>query len=310
MPILLHALVAAAYLGVAGAVWRAALGTRRTPRPTSISNQQPYRLSASLRVVIVLAWLLHAWLLRDAALIDGNWRFGFALALSATMWIAVALFWFESLMIELVSIWLLILPLAALCALLPLAFPGSIVLGRMSGADGGAANPWLPAHLAVALAAYGLLTIAAVHALYMATLERRLHRTAGSAWRADEREPADGGSDSGGEIERVMLLRLPPLLTMERVLFRLIGAGFALLTLTVATGIVFSESLFGRPMRFDHKTVFTLLAWATFAALLIGRALRGWRGRVALSWTLGGFAFLLLAYAGSRFVLEVILHRV
>ncbi len=310
MPILLHALVAAAYLGVAAAVWRAAVGSRRAPARSSIARERPYRLSTSLRIVIVLTWLLHAWLLRDAALIDGSWRFGFALALSATMWFAVAVFWFESLVIELVSIWLLILPLAALCALLPLAFPGSVALGRISGADGGAYSAWLPAHLAVALAAYALLTIAAVHALYMAALERWLHRTGGSARRAGEDEPAVDGGRSGGEFERGVLAPLPPLLTMERVLFRLIGAGFALLTMTVATGIVFSESLFGKPMRLDHKTVFTLLAWVTFAALLIGRAMRGWRGRVALSWTLGGFAFVLLAYAGSRFVLEVILHRV
>lgn len=310
MPILLHALVAAAYLGVAGAIWRASIGTGATARQTARQAAQigvsRYRVSPTLRAVIVLGWLLHAWLLRDAALIEGNWRFGFALALSATMWVAVALFWFESLMIELVSIWLLILPLAAVCALLPLAFPGSILLGRMSGAAGGAVSPWLPAHLVVALAAYGLLTIAAVHALFMAALERWLHRTGGAAWRADD----GGAEDRRGEIERGMLAPLPPLLTMERVLFRLIGGGFALLTLTVATGMVFSESLFGRPIRLDHKTVFTLLAWATFAALLLGRAMRGWRGRVALSWTLGGFAFLLLAYAGSRFVLEVVLHRV
>ncbi len=318
MPILLHALVAAAYLGVAGAVWRATVGKAGAPARPPTSGEASYRLSATLRAVIVVGWLLHAWLLRDAALIAGNWRFGFALALSATMWIAVALFWFESLLIELVSIWLLLLPLAALCALLPLAFPGSLLLGRMSGADGGAGgsamSTWLPAHLAVALAAYGLLTIAAVHALYMAALERWLHRTGGAVWRANEGANGVGNrgapGDRRGEIERGMLAPLPPLLTMERVLFRLIGAGFALLTLTVATGIVFSESLFGRPMRLDHKTVFTLFAWATFALLLIGRAMRGWRGRVALSWTLGGFAFLLLAYAGSRFVLEVILHRV
>ncbi|MGI9027029.1 MAG: cytochrome C assembly family protein [Burkholderiaceae bacterium] len=310
MPILLHALVAFAYLGVAGAVWRAAVGKAGAPVRPFASGETSYRLSRMLRVVILLAWLLHAWLLRDAALIDGSWRFGFALALSATMWIAVALFWFESLVIELVSIWLLILPLAALCALLPLVFPGSLLLGRMSGADGGAGSAWLPAHLTVALAAYGLLTIAAVHALYMAALERWLHRTGSSARMVVEGANQAAPGDRRGEIERGMLAPLPPLLTMERVLFRLIGAGFALLTLTVATGIVFSESLFGRPMRFDHKTVFTLFAWATFGMLLMGRAMRGWRGRVALSWTLGGFAFLLLAYAGSRFVLEVILHRV
>jgi ABC-type uncharacterized transport system permease subunit len=107
-----------------------------------------------------------------------------------------------------------------------------------------------------------------------------------------------------------MLASLPPLMTMERILFRMIGLGFVLLTLTVASGALFSESLFGQPLRADQKTIFTLIAWVVFGALLVGRLARGWRGRLALSWTLSGFAMLLIAYAGSRFVLEVILHRV
>ena len=302
MQILLHALVAIAYLGVAGAIWQAAIVS-----PLDNRTSVPYRLSAGLRSAIVAIWLVHAWLLRDAAYVDGNWRFGFALALSATMWLVVAVFWLESFVIELVSIWLAILPLAALCAALPLVFPGSLALGRMSGADGGGSySAWLPAHLAVALAAYGLLTIAAVHALYMFALDRWLHRTGSLPWRVG----AGDGEERSDDIRRGLLAPLPPLLTMERILFRLIGAGFVLLTLTVLTGVVFSEALFGRPMRPDHKTIFTLIAWATFGLLLVGRVTRGWRGRIALSWTLGGFAMLFLAYAGSRFVLEVILHRV
>jgi ABC-type uncharacterized transport system permease subunit len=86
-------------------------------------------------------------------------------------------------------------------------------------------------------------------------------------------------------------------------------AGFAFLTLTLFTGIVFSETLFGKAIRFDHKTVFAIASWFIFAALLAGRYLYGWRGRVALRWTLAGFVALLLAYVGSRFVLEVILRR-
>jgi ABC-type uncharacterized transport system permease subunit len=105
------------------------------------------------------------------------------------------------------------------------------------------------------------------------------------------------------------LAALPPLLTMERLLFRVILAGFAFLTLTVATGIVFSETLFGKVMKFDHKTVFAIASWFIFAALLAGRHFYGWRGRTALRWTLAGFVALLLAYVGSRFVLEVILQR-
>jgi ABC-type uncharacterized transport system permease subunit len=96
---------------------------------------------------------------------------------------------------------------------------------------------------------------------------------------------------------------------MERLLFRIIGAGFVLLTLTLATGIVFSEELFGTPFQITHKTIFGVLSWLIFGALLAGRAVYGWRGRIAMRWTLAGFLSLVLAYIGSRFVLEIILQR-
>jgi ABC-type uncharacterized transport system permease subunit len=112
----------------------------------------------------------------------------------------------------------------------------------------------------------------------------------------------------GGRLP-LMLQRLPPLLTMETMLFRIIGAGFGFLTLTLASGILFSEEVFGRALRFDHKTVFGILSWLIFGALLGGRQLYGWRGRVAMRWTLSGFLVLVLAYIGSKFVLEVILGR-
>jgi ABC-type uncharacterized transport system permease subunit len=92
-------------------------------------------------------------------------------------------------------------------------------------------------------------------------------------------------------------------------LFRLIGFGFILLTLTVLSGLFFSEELFGKAVKWDHKTIFTLLSWVLFGLLLAGRKWRGWRGKTALSFTLTGFTTLLLAYVGSRFVMEVVLHR-
>jgi ABC-type uncharacterized transport system permease subunit len=149
-------------------------------------------------------------------------------------------------------------------------------------------------HLLLAILAYSLLTIAAMQALLMATIDRRLH------------------GDVLGERSRMarFLDRLPPLLAMETVLFRLITAGFVLLTATLASGVFFSEQLFGRPLRLDHKTVFTIAAWGVFGGLLMGRMSFGWRGRTALRWTLIGFAMLMLAYVGSRFVLEVLLGRV
>jgi ABC-type uncharacterized transport system permease subunit len=96
---------------------------------------------------------------------------------------------------------------------------------------------------------------------------------------------------------------------MEALLFRIIWAGFILLTLTLASGVVFSEELFGKAAQFNHKTVFGVLSWLIFAALLAGRHIYGWRGRVAVRWTLAGFLTLVLAYIGSRFVVEVVLGR-
>ena len=92
-------------------------------------------------------------------------------------------------------------------------------------------------------------------------------------------------------------------------LFRLIWIGFAVLTLTVITGAIVSLRLSNQLVPLDHKTIFTLLSWFTFGGLLLGRYVWGWRGRIALRWTLVGFAFLLLSYTGSRFVLDVILQR-
>ena len=134
--------------------------------------------------------------------------------------------------------------------------------------------------------AYSLFTIASMHVLVMAVLERRLH----------------GGLPP-------LLHNMPPLLTMESLLFRLIGAGFLLLTLALGSGILFSEELTGKPLSFNHKTVFAILSWMVFGALLGGRMLYGWRGRTAVRWTLAGFLMLVLAYVGSKFVVEVILRR-
>jgi ABC-type uncharacterized transport system permease subunit len=96
---------------------------------------------------------------------------------------------------------------------------------------------------------------------------------------------------------------------MEILLFRIINVGFILLSLVLISGILFSEELFHKPAQFTHKTLFAFISWGIFAALLSGRKIYGWRGRTATGWTLAGFTALILAYIGSKFVLEVILHR-
>jgi ABC-type uncharacterized transport system permease subunit len=237
--------------------------------------------------VLALAIGLHGALLFHGIYEDGQVWFGFALALSATLWLTTLIVWLESFFSATRGLFLLVLPLAAATALLPLAYPGA-ALGQATDA------PLFRVHLLLAILAYSLLTIAALHALLMASMDRRLH--------------GETAANSSGRLAH-FLDRLPPLLAMETVLFRLIGAGFLLLTATLVSGIFFSEEIFGRALRFDHKTVFTFAAWIVFAALLAGRMVFGWRGRTALRWTLTGFAMLMLAYVGSRFVIEVLLQR-
>lgn len=247
----------------------------------------PARLRMPASVGTALAWLLHGVALWADVIAPGTLRLGFATMLSATLWLSVAACWVENRNVALDGLRALVLPCAAVAAILPIAFPGSVV--PLEGKS--ILFPW---HVAIAMLAYSTLTIAAFHAVLMSLQESRLHTRPGSSQQGWFGTAID---------------RLPPLLTMERLLFRLISFGFALLTLTVLSGIVFSEELFGRALRIDHKTVFTMLSWILFGLLLAGRRWRGWRGRTALGFTLAGFATLLLAYVGSRFVLEVVLHR-
>jgi ABC-type uncharacterized transport system permease subunit len=140
-------------------------------------------------------------------------------------------------------------------------------------------------HVTVALIGFGVLSIAAVFAILLAVQEHALRRSHFGPW----------------------LRALPPLTLTESLLFRLIHAGFILLTLTLATGIVFVHNLFGQHL--VHKTVLSILAWLVFGALLWGRWKFGWRGARAVNLTLLGMAILVAAFFGSKFVLELILHR-
>jgi ABC-type uncharacterized transport system permease subunit len=271
--ILLHVLAAALYAGLALHFWRSRWRGPALDQPVA-------GLATWERGWLLAALLLHGATLAQEIFPGDAMRFGFAVALSLILWLAIALYWIESFYARMEGLQMLGLPLAAICVLLPAALPGQHLLAN-------AGSPAFRAHFLMAMLAYSLFTLAALHAVLMAVAEKRLHR--------GRLTPLFAG--------------LPPLLTMEALLFRLIHVAFVLLTLTLISGIVFSETLFGKALPFNHKTVFAILSWLIFAALLAGRHLRGWRGRLALRWTLSGFAALLLAYVGSRFVLEVILGR-
>ena len=275
--IVIHAVACALYAGLALHFWN----TRWRGQSVRAASS-PVGLQAWERAAILVPLALQGALLYSDLFARDELRFGFAHALSAMLWLAVLFYWLESFLYDLDALQPPVLALAALAVPLPALFPGHVGAAYAGSLE-------FRLHLLLAMLAYSLFTIALLHALLMAAVERRLHRKEGSA-----------GATLGA---------LPPLLTLERLLFRLISAAFVLLTLTLATGFAFSESLFGRAMRFDHKTVFGVLSWLTFGLLLAGRQLHGWRGRTALRWTLSGFVLLFLAYIGSRFVLEVILGR-
>ncbi|WP_454736667.1 cytochrome C assembly family protein [Cupriavidus necator] len=246
-------------------------------------------------LLMLAALASHGMLLHETIFPAERMVFGFAFALSAMLWLGVGIYWIESFFFSLAGLGLIVIPVALVASLMPLAFPGSQILGY-------AARPLFKLHFIIANVAYGLFTLAAFHAFLMLLAERRLHGFRHAPARASEPQPSQW-------LGRWLDL-LPPLLTLEKLLFRLIGAGFVLLTLTIASGLLFSEELFGRAFRLDHKTVFALISWAMFGGILAGRIFRGWRGKVALRWVIASFGILLLAYVGSRFVIEVVLHRI
>ena len=234
------------------------------------------RLSEGVaRKTLVAAWVLHAAALAWS-LLGETPRFGFAPALSVTAWLVLTVYAVETQLFPQMQARWALAGLGSAAVLLALVFPGTPL--HVS------ASPWLPLHLALGIASYGLFAAAVVHAWLMTRAERTMRQ--GS-------EPQPG----------------LPLLTLERLTFRFAGAGFVLLSLTLLAGVFFSEMLYGRGWRWDHKTVFSVLAWGAFATLLLGRARFGWRGRRAVRVIYTGSLLLLLAYVGSRFVLEVVLGR-
>jgi ABC-type uncharacterized transport system permease subunit len=237
-----------------------------------------HRLSlVATRGVALTAWLLHALALAWA-LFGGAPRFGFAPALSVTAWLVAGVYAVESrLYPQLQTRWALS-ALGAVAVLLALIFPGSLLHAS--------ASLWLPLHWALGIASYGLFGVAVAHGWFMTRTEERIRL-------ADE--PHSG----------------IPLLTLERLTFRFVGAGFVLLSATLLVVVLFGKQLYGSNLvwRWDHKTVFSLLSWLTIAVLLVGRARFGWRGRTAVRVLYLGAGLLLLAYVGSRFVLEIVLGR-
>jgi ABC-type uncharacterized transport system permease subunit len=232
-----------------------------------------------LRAALAIGWLAHgAAIVVDIAGLGSDVpgaRFGFAPALSLTLWFVLAVYGIESRFVPLPGVRRVLAVLGMLAVMLALAFPGEL---RPQ-----APTRWAPLHWVLGLVSYGLFGAAVLHAAMMSRAEARLR----------SRVITPGVAPAG-----------VPLLRLERLTYRFVGAGFAVLSAALLLG-----AWFANPWRWDHKTVFSMLGWVVFAGLLAGRHAFGWRGPRATRWLYGGAGLLLLAYVGSRFVLEVLLHR-
>ncbi len=224
------------------------------------------------------AVLLHAAVLLPSLQTGAGLNLGFFNAASLIALLTAALLLLAALRRPVENLGVALLPLAALSILLTLIYPSQHIVGQ--------ALSWqIETHILLSVLAYSVLGLAALQALLLALQNRQLHN----------RRP-------GGFVRA-----LPPLQTMEQLLFQMIGTGFVLLSLSLVTGALFLEDIFAQHL--VHKTVLSLLAWVVFAGLLAGRWRYGWRGRTAIRWTLSGFVFLMLAYFGSKLVLELLLGR-
>jgi ABC-type uncharacterized transport system permease subunit len=287
MEIVAYLLNALLYGALAFYFWRAhwAIGDHDTTgfatQPASSSHvARANGRSTAEHYAVLLPLSIHGYLLGQALFAADGLHLSVATAISAILWLTVLIYWIGNFFYRLDGLQALVLPLAAVATLLPATMPATRALPNTHLAA-------FKIHLLISLLAYSFFTIASLHVALMALLEKRLH---------------------DGSVTQI-LQKLPPLLTMEALLFRIIWAGFILLTLTLGSGVVFSEELFGKPAQFNHKTVFGMVSWLIFAALLAGRHIYGWRGRIAVRWTLAGFLTLVLAYIGSKFVVEVLLGR-
>jgi ABC-type uncharacterized transport system permease subunit len=233
----------------------------------------------ALLAVGITAVALHAMALYVAPPPGPELNLSLTGAFSLVAWVVACLYLLVSTSRPVDNLGVVIMPLAAVTVLIEWLWPIQLPVPISSRAQ--------VIHIVVSILAYSLLCLAAVQSLLLLVQESRLRH-----------KHPDG-----------MVRALPPMQTMEEIMFQMLALGFVLLTATLASGVFFSDQVFGKPFKLTHHIVLAALAWAVYALLLFGRWRFGWRGRTAVRWTLGGFSLLVLGFFGTKFVLEVILHR-
>lgn len=228
-----------------------------------------------LAAVLVHGVVLYATVFPESAAIN----VGLTNAASLSAWIVAVIFLATALVRPAYELGAVILPVSGLTVLAAWLWP-PVTADTVSSTE-------MTIHLLISMVAYGFLALAVVQSVVMSLQDHRLRIHA----------------------EASLLHKLPPLETMEQLLFQLIGIGFILLSLGLLSGFWFSIEELGAAFIFNHHTVLSLAAWVIFGSLLVGHVRFGWRGKTATRWTIGGFAVLALSYFGWKFVLEILLNR-
>ena len=270
--ILISSITVVLYL-LTGILFAVRLFGRKDTQPESFLNKKN-----GLLILGLVAVALHAVVLYQTLFVTDGLDLGFFNAGSLILWLIALTIILGAFANPVENLAIFLLPLAGIAILFGILFPVEHTLMPAQAME-------LKIHILMSLMAYALLSIAAVHAIVLSIQDKHLRN----------RKP-------GGFIRA-----LPPLETMENLLFQMIGLGFFLFSLSLITGMIYLEDMFAQHI--VHKTILSIIAWFVFATLLWGRWRFGWRGSTAIRWTLGGFFVLLLAYMGSKWVMEILLGR-
>jgi ABC-type uncharacterized transport system permease subunit len=218
------------------------------------------------------AAIAHTFLLQNALHLENGINLNILTTGSLISWLVVLVLIISSFRQRVDNLFIAVFPMAALLILLD---------GLISTPEPKPYASGVISHILLSILAYSIFTLAAFQAILLNRQSHALkHNISGS-----------------------LLNSLPPLQTMERLLFEMLWTGFILLSVSLLTGFIFVDNIVEQHL--VHKSFLSLVSWLIFATLLIGRIFWGWRGNKAIRWTLGGFTSLMLGFFGSKLVLEV-----
>jgi len=249
----------------------AAEAPKSTPPNSSLSSASSLKTAMATGFIAAVS---HAFYASQVSIINGQLNLGVDSVLILISCILVSLYILGSVLMPIKRLGILVFPITLICLL-------SASLWSSGTSDNiSQQNQSFNAHILVSILAFAVLAIAAIQALLYAYQEKQIKLRTNPA----------------------LLMALPPLQTMEQLLFRLVGVGFVLLSLTLISGALFSQEIFGQAFTFKHHTILALMGWVVFAILLFKRMTTGIRGSQAVIWTISGFLLIKLGYFGTKII--------